>query len=699
MTRLLMLSLAVASMGSSSLGCPASGTGSEPAAQDTQSGSDDGATTDSLDVEAESQVDAAPALDPSGDEDGDGRTNGEEMAGYEVLIDFSGFGLGFADFLERRQVTSDPLVADTDGDGLDDAAEFKVKSDPRDADTDGDGLGDAAEVQRWLTSPVSVDTDGDSRGDPADPQAPWSAMFDGAELALVAGDDGSLVPGLGATSPTTVDTDGDGVSDYAERRNPKRSPTVADMPHAEITVEDGLDIRLSVTFSESGGVSESFGTATSKSQDVGISSTDSTSGTWSVGGSASLNGGVTAGTSAAALSGGIGLSGTGGFSNTDSYTFSTSSATALTEEYNYLQVQSAGKTVVTQGGSLNMGVRIANTGKIAYKISDFGIVARQYVASEGQFRTLAVMQPAAGFDSFVLGPGASTPVVAFSASDLDASLIRELLANPASLSLEPAGYELANRDGTNFIFVTEATFANTAMVMVDDGAVTATHRIATNVARDAGGDLMGIGLASTMAQLGYEWEAAPGPDGFQVLVRVGDVAFAQYTAPAPALGDPAYPAGIDPGDRMVKGIWAVLGAGGWAPLALNMDFGAIVLHNRDELRLVYLQDRDRDGLYDHEEAALGSSDLTIHSDADALNPTGDGLSDFFEVRVGWEVDVNGPADPPPYMVRGNPRLRDSDGDFWDDHQEYLAGTDPHLADTDGDGFWDSTDPTPLGEAP
>src|SRR5688500_1263215 len=56
--------------------------------------------------------------------DGDGRTNSEETGGYQIVIDLSGFGIDAIDLLTARQVTSDPLLADTDDDGLEDNDEF-----------------------------------------------------------------------------------------------------------------------------------------------------------------------------------------------------------------------------------------------------------------------------------------------------------------------------------------------------------------------------------------------------------------------------------------------------------------------------------------------------------------------------------------------------------------------------------------------
>ncbi len=58
------------------------------------------------------------------------------------------------DGAEVNTYGTNPLVADTDGDGLSDGAEVNTHStDPLDADTDGDGISDGDEVNVWGTNP------------------------------------------------------------------------------------------------------------------------------------------------------------------------------------------------------------------------------------------------------------------------------------------------------------------------------------------------------------------------------------------------------------------------------------------------------------------------------------------------------------------------------------------------------------------
>jgi hypothetical protein len=82
--------------------------------------------------------------DGSGDEDGDGLTDADEVLVYGT----------------------DPCNADTDGDGLSDSEEILlVGTDPLNADTDGDGLSDGEEVLLIGTDPLNADTDGDGLSD------------------------------------------------------------------------------------------------------------------------------------------------------------------------------------------------------------------------------------------------------------------------------------------------------------------------------------------------------------------------------------------------------------------------------------------------------------------------------------------------------------------------------------------------------
>jgi hypothetical protein len=85
-----------------------------------------------------------------------------KAVGEDEEIDTDGDGL--TDAIESR-IKTDPNNADTDGDGLPDGEEDSLQTDPLVADMDGDDLSDGDEVRVWKTDPKTADTDGDSFSD------------------------------------------------------------------------------------------------------------------------------------------------------------------------------------------------------------------------------------------------------------------------------------------------------------------------------------------------------------------------------------------------------------------------------------------------------------------------------------------------------------------------------------------------------
>jgi hypothetical protein len=68
--------------------------------------------------------------------------------------------------LDEVQHGSNPFIADTDGDGLNDRIEIReYQTDPASADTDIDGLDDGSEINKFGTNPFVADTDGDGLED------------------------------------------------------------------------------------------------------------------------------------------------------------------------------------------------------------------------------------------------------------------------------------------------------------------------------------------------------------------------------------------------------------------------------------------------------------------------------------------------------------------------------------------------------
>lgn len=126
------------------------------------------------------------------DSDGDGLTDGQEIALGTDPFNPDTDGDGLTDGQEVNTYGTDPLNPDTDGDGLTDGQEVNTYgTDPLNPDTDGDGLTDGQEVNTYGTNPLNPDTDGDG-------------LTDGQEV---------LVTG---TDPLNPDTDGDGIPDGSD---------------------------------------------------------------------------------------------------------------------------------------------------------------------------------------------------------------------------------------------------------------------------------------------------------------------------------------------------------------------------------------------------------------------------------------------------------------------------------------------------
>ncbi len=282
--------------------------------------------------------------------------------------------------------------------------------------------------------------------------------------------------------------------------------------------------------------------------------------------------------------------------------------------------------------------------------------------SEPEFRTLATLNPDVG--SLTLAPGERTPVIRVAANDVNATLIKEFLANPTALSYETPSVDLSTESGIDFDFISEETIGRTAALVIDygDGNLER-YRFATNAARGPGAVYEGI----TMDEVLTDLLEIPYEADEQGLLQVRDKRFT--VGPNP-----------DSGEQETKSAWAVFVED---ESQANSVFGEIVVKARQKIQLVYTRDEDRDGLFFREEKLFGTSDSSVDTDAD-------GLTDLQEARDGWEVIVT-LADGEvlaPEFVRSSPTSSDGDGDGLPDIEEFELGLDPTNPDTDGDGLSD-----------
>jgi hypothetical protein len=100
---------------------------------------------------------------------------------------------------------TNPLAADTDGDGMDDGAERDNGTDPNSGDTDGDSIPDTADNCPFAANPGQEDSYGDARGDACED----NDDLDGDGLS----NNDEMELGTDASNP---DTDGDTFDDGDE---------------------------------------------------------------------------------------------------------------------------------------------------------------------------------------------------------------------------------------------------------------------------------------------------------------------------------------------------------------------------------------------------------------------------------------------------------------------------------------------------
>ncbi|MBN1302742.1 MAG: OmpA family protein [Melioribacteraceae bacterium] len=185
---------------------------------------------------------AAEGCDVDPDNDGLTTCEEDELGTDPMSADTDGDGLNDGD--EMKQYNTDPKNNDSDGDGLSDGAEIKThQTNPNKADSDDDGLSDGVEVNTHKTDPANADTDGDGlndgdevnthKTDPNKKDTDGDGLKDGDEIKIH------------KTNPLKADSDNDALYDGEEVTKYKTNPLVADTDNGSVKdgeeVENGTD--------------------------------------------------------------------------------------------------------------------------------------------------------------------------------------------------------------------------------------------------------------------------------------------------------------------------------------------------------------------------------------------------------------------------------------------------------------------------
>ncbi|MEO8603138.1 MAG: hypothetical protein ABI629_11235 [bacterium] len=400
------------------------------------------------------------------DSDGDGVPDNVEQLGWIVTVHNTN------GTTTQREVTGEPTLADTDGDGLDDKLELQIGSDPRRRDTDGDGLDDYEEYNVVYSDTNSQDSDDD-------------------------GIDDKLEVEFFKTNALLADSDGDGFDDGQELFEMNRDPRIADLPAPDFTVGDvRLQIYEQYTYTDENGQTrtEDSSTQTSMETDSNRTTASLDDTLWQIGG--------TIGIQPAACGGCKGIDGTliapivtaTGFYQKETQSTAQSdvaSQQAFQTSLDKALEISSDSTVTRQvtGARIDVAITLENKSDIAFTLSNLEITALTTDPQDtSKFVPVATLLPESQQQSgnaaaFSVGPGQSRGPIVFSNSNVFPSLVEELMKSPHGLLFKVVNYDLTTADGRNFAFGLQTVRERTVNVTVDfgDGTIKQANAIAAPV--------------------------------------------------------------------------------------------------------------------------------------------------------------------------------------------------------------------------
>lgn len=408
---------------------------------------------------------------PSGsaivDTDQDGVPDHVEQRGWRVTVQLTGGGT------RSWWVTSDPRVGDTDGEGFSDAVELQLNIDPRAADTDGDLLTDFQEYTEIFCDHLNQDSDGDG-------------VDDGTEFLGV------------FSSPTHADSDGDGMSDGDEIPNPARNPLVADLPTPAIQVGDinlALDVRFTETTStetrelESKTVTSTLSQSESKSHSHTDSNTQEAMTRLAVAASYTFDPslfGFVFGGNEVSVSAEVESSWTGSWTSSDTQESQRATQQAYEDSLTTDAETSVGSTVErsVNGARMQVAVFLKNASTMAFNIRNLQLTAFMYDPGDrGRLIPVATLLPeSAPAEGYTLGPLVPErgPFI-FGNDTIFPAQVEQLMKNPSGLVFKISNFDILDEAGRNFAFASRDVTDRTTAVVIDYGG--------TDTDRDGEGDL------------------------------------------------------------------------------------------------------------------------------------------------------------------------------------------------------------------
>ncbi|UCH25829.1 MAG: hypothetical protein JSV66_18205 [Trueperaceae bacterium] len=647
------------------------------------------------------------------DSDGDGLSDAEEQHGWIVTVTLVGGET------VRREVTSDPYMADTDQDGLPDATEKNISTDPRNHDTDDDELGDYRERHYIYSNPTKQDTDGDT-------------LADGREFEFF------------KISPIEDDTDGDQILDADEVTLQNRDPRVSHLPRLQILIgEVSLTLHETYTYTDSEGKTGVVESSTSSTLEQGNNRTYGTSNSETM--SSSIQERTKVGISAS-YPFNFGVTAEHEIIATESEEYNTTVSEESSIRANEAYNESFEKAVtiastsevkrVVDDASIRVTVDLANNGDTAFRVANLEITAlQQDPVDRSRSVPVATLVPEKVLEAggsppvFSLGPlvPAIGPII-FQNRSVFPTTVENLLKDPRGLLFRVANYDITFEDGRNFAFASQDANDRTANFTIDygDGRVEL-YRVAVGTGRiapftDTNGDGFigagdsfdnnGDGVVDDNDRIVFDANGAQvGSTMFDVLTNLLKIDYQTKVGQPHAINatvETLFRVGDVSNDVVNHKAWLVFSS---RSLDEATDFDDLIVRAGESYTLAFLQDKDDDKLFAREEYLYGSCDGKTTLDPgyctdvqDTLDTDADSVDDFDEVRDGVNIVVIGESN---YLAYSDPRRIDSDYDNLSDFEERrgcldadtnyscddptgprFGPTDPRKRDTDEDGIPD-----------
>lgn len=520
----------------------------------------------------------------------------------------------------------------------------------------GGSGGGSGTVAATLSCDTNLSTDKDSDGD---------GLSDCYEVKI-------------GTSPADQDSDGDGLTDFDEVvtkafdatiNNFQFNPRVADIPEISVQLQNLPDISVNFTDSSSTSQTRSLTNGTRNSTTLTTSDTyeqsigEEVSGT--VGSSASFPG--------------FGISSSVTYSQnqqeTMSWTNTQSSENERFRENTSSETSESG--VSNSSGDINVLVKVRNRGHQTITLSNMTLTALQVSSSDPTIQKLVSGMDydtsAGAFPSFDIAPNAESNSLPFRAT-LTLAKTYDLLRDSRNLSIEPTTWNITDQDGRSYTHNLTNVGTRAAKVVIDYAGAGNREIEYHYVATVTDFQKNRISAATALADiLNVEYTEGSNSSTFSGtqsgLLSIRNVA----------------------NDDTVNGRWIMVHHyldTDTSPIKARYDIAEgsysladIDLAKGETLHLMYLEDKDGDGVGSREEFLHGTSDNNPDTD-------GDDLSDFDEIKGGWEVPVTKLLSR---KVFSDPTIKDADNDGLEDGGEKSSGTNPHIKDTDNDGILDVND--------